>query len=238
MTEEPICSLLESCHVDRDKKKRPKYYQLFGEPRHFHDGCGPPQGSQSYSIAALESVRRITNESIGGVCEKFITISDRLVSLVSSIIRCRNILFIIFVEHSFSFITLVAVQVDFSLSSFLLRSGQDKVDSPGLWRDGAVGEGLSGKLLAHSHQRDPVHLDDVVVDLDPTIISGQGVSHHLLHVDVQLVLDPVDHVDPNHPDAEAGGGGDVVVHHQVHLDHLHVRYLHDITEKLEPLPVL
>jgi len=209
--------LLASCHVGGDKKKRPKYYQLFGEPRQLHSSSSPVR-PQSYCVATLEGVGRFTDESIGGLCEESITTAGCRV-LGSSIICRRNILVINVVEHSFSFITIV-----FSLS-FSVGSGEHEVDSPSLGGDGAVREGLGSQLLAHPDKRDPVDLDDVVVDLDPTVVASQGLIHDLLDVDVKLVLHPVDHVDPDHADAEAGGGRNVVVDDQVHLHHLHVRYL-------------
>ena len=213
--------LLASCHVGGDKKKRPKYYQLFGEPRQLHSSSSPVR-PQSYCVATLEGVGRFTDESIGGLCEESITTDDCRV-LGSSIICRRNILVINFVEHSFSFITIV-FSLSFSVSQGV-GSGEHEVDSPSLGGDGAVREGLGSQLLAHPDKRDPVDLDDVVINLDPTIVASQGLIHDLLDVDVKLVLDPVDHVDPDHADAEAGGGRNVVVDDQVHFHHFHVRYL-------------
>ena len=88
--------------------------------------------------------------------------------------------------------------------------------------DGAVGEGLGRELLADADQADAVHLNNVVVHPDPAIKPGHGLLHHAFHVDVELVGDAVDHVDPDDPDAQAGWRRQARVHHEVDLHQVHL----------------
>jgi hypothetical protein len=47
---------------------------------------------------------------------------------------------------------------------------------------------------------DPPHLNNMIVDPDPPVQSGDATLQDALHVDVELVRHPVDHVHPDHTD--------------------------------------
>merc|ERR1719234_1213057 len=68
---------------------------------------------------------------------------------------------------------------------------------------------------------DKTHLNDMIIDPDASVTAGNGVFNNALHIDVQLVWDSVDHVDPNDPDAKARRRTHTSLHHKVHLHQVH-----------------